>query len=186
MNQQQPRKALDFVWWNERNPPIQAWTHEGILCALAPGFHGLGLNGYVQLPEGHPWRGVPYDEIDVDVHQGLTFGVDRVGAREGAQRILDDAGVPVTLDPAKDDLLTHGWIGFDTAHAWDYWPEEELVLAGIEMTAETRTIREIMHAEPIPEYQTRWTLDKIINEVNHLARQVADAARASPGDGDRR
>jgi hypothetical protein len=30
-------------------------------------------NGYVVLPEGHKFNGVFYDNIDVDVHGGLTF-----------------------------------------------------------------------------------------------------------------
>lgn len=43
-------------------------------------------NGYVRLPDGHPWnRKDPFD-IDVDVHGGITYG-------------------PV-----------NGWIGFDTVH----------------------------------------------------------------------
>lgn len=32
------------------------------------------VNGYVQIPEGHPWHGKSYDDIDVDVHGGLTYG----------------------------------------------------------------------------------------------------------------
>ena len=31
------------------------------------------INGYVQLPDGHPWRGLDYDNIDVEVHGGLTY-----------------------------------------------------------------------------------------------------------------
>lgn len=30
--------------------------------------------GYVSIPEGHPWHGKPYHEIDADVHGGLTYG----------------------------------------------------------------------------------------------------------------
>jgi hypothetical protein len=31
------------------------------------------INGYVRLPEDHPWRGLDYDHIDVAVNGGLTF-----------------------------------------------------------------------------------------------------------------
>ncbi len=31
-------------------------------------------NGYVLIPEGHKYHGVPYHKIPVDVHGGLTFG----------------------------------------------------------------------------------------------------------------
>lgn len=31
------------------------------------------VNGYVHIPKGHPWDGLDYDDIDVDVHGGLTY-----------------------------------------------------------------------------------------------------------------
>lgn len=31
------------------------------------------VNGYVRVPDGHPWFGLDYDDIDVEVHGGLTF-----------------------------------------------------------------------------------------------------------------
>jgi hypothetical protein len=53
-------------------------------------------NGYVILPEGHPWRELDLmSEYDVvKVHGGITYG------------------------PTSD-----GWIGFDTLHAFDVWPK---------------------------------------------------------------
>lgn len=51
------------------------------------------VNGYVRITEGHPWFGLGYDAIEVDVHGGLTFGSD-----------------------------SDGWIGFDTLHSGDIWP----------------------------------------------------------------
>lgn len=29
---------------------------------------------YVRIPEGHKFYGIPYDDIDIDCHGGLTFG----------------------------------------------------------------------------------------------------------------
>jgi hypothetical protein len=43
-------------------------------------------NGYIRLPDGHPWSHKDPSDIEVDVHGGITYG-------------------PV-----------EGWIGFDTAH----------------------------------------------------------------------
>lgn len=51
------------------------------------------VNGYVKIPTDHHWHGKDYDEIDVEVHGGLTYG-------GGAA----------------------GWIGFDTLHSGDIWP----------------------------------------------------------------
>jgi len=54
--------------------------------------------GYVGVPTEHPWYGKDYDQIDADVHGGLTWSADYVGG-----------------DP-KDG---YWWIGFDTAHSED-------------------------------------------------------------------
>ena len=35
--------------------------------------HGYA-NGYIALPEDHPWHGMDYYDIPVKVHGGLTFG----------------------------------------------------------------------------------------------------------------
>lgn len=32
--------------------------------------------GYVTVPEGHPCAGKDYDELDVEVHGGLTYALD--------------------------------------------------------------------------------------------------------------
>lgn len=55
--------------------------------------------GYVGIPVGHPWHGKGYDDIDADVHGGLTFA-----------------------NPGEGD--SH-WLGFDCAHYGDA-PDPEL------------------------------------------------------------
>ena len=54
--------------------------------------------GYVGLPKGHKYEGKDYDEIDVEVHGGLTY------AGQGNK-------YPVDGDES--------WIGFDYAHCGD-------------------------------------------------------------------
>lgn len=71
---------------------------DGITWAVCPAPMWGALNGYVQIPEGHPWHGLGYDEIHeahpgLRVHGGLTFARD-------------------------------GWVGFDALHAGDMWPEQ--------------------------------------------------------------
>ncbi len=78
--------------------------------------HGWG-NGYVVIPEGHPSYGKHYDEIDVDIHGGLTYG-----------------GLVTYFQLSKMDDLDEsdvgGWlVGFDTAHSGDdeiNWPESRV------------------------------------------------------------
>ena len=71
--------------------------------------HGWG-NGYVVIFKGHPMYGKHYDEVEVDVHGGLTFS--------GCANDF-----PGTTEEMKD-----GWVfGFDTAHYSDdmeRWPKE--------------------------------------------------------------
>jgi len=40
---------------------------------LAISEHGHS-NGYIGVPKGHVWYGKHYDDIECDVHGGLTFG----------------------------------------------------------------------------------------------------------------
>lgn len=72
-------------------------------------------NGYVAIPKGHPAYGKDYDEIDVEIHGGLTFG--------NYSSKLDNPSLP------KFDE-EHWVVGFDTAHAGDtreYWTKERVL-----------------------------------------------------------
>lgn len=61
-------------------------------------------NGYVVIPNGHPLHGKHYDDIDVNVHGGLTFS-------ESANNLEWDE-----IEEEDKD----GWVvGFDTAHFGD-------------------------------------------------------------------
>ena len=80
-----------------------------------PGLDTGWGNGYVLVPKGHPFYGVYYDEIDVDVHGGLTFSE------------LVDAEIVKRWPGLTDDDIGFWIIGFDTAHARDTlsrWPKE--------------------------------------------------------------
>lgn len=74
-------------------------------------------NGYAVIPKGHPMHGKHYDEINVDVHYGLTFSasVDELNLDKWPEITDEDKG---------------GWVvGFDTAHLGDdlaRWPQESV------------------------------------------------------------
>lgn len=87
-------------------------------------------NGYVKLPLGHPWRDLelqtdPGDQ-GPEIHGGVTYGPDG-----------------------------EGWIGFDTAHAFDVWPGSP------------------EYMQHHGEYDTHWTIDMVVQETLNLARQAA-------------
>ena len=68
------------------------WTTRAGLKAVVIA-HDMGHRcGYVGVPEDHPWHGKGYDDVDIDVHGGLTYA------------------------DARDDLW---WFGYDCAHLGD-------------------------------------------------------------------
>ena len=56
------------------NNTARYFTHEGISCMTQLG--PFTINGYIALPDGHPWLGYP-DSLevhpDIDVHGGITY-----------------------------------------------------------------------------------------------------------------
>lgn len=69
-------------------------VEDGIEWVTCPAPLWGAINGYVRVPDDHPWHGLDYDDerVNVTVNGGLTF--------------------------ANDD-----WMGFDTLHAGDLWPD---------------------------------------------------------------
>lgn len=64
-------------------------------------FNSMGYRcGYVKLTKNHKYYGTVYQDIDVNVHGGLTFS---------------DYDVPCEKDGPDDGY----WIGFDCGHFWD-------------------------------------------------------------------
>lgn len=73
--------------------------HEGFEWEVTS--NGIGYRcGYVRIPPGHPWHGKFYEDIDPDVHGGLTFAEADTDCGKGGE---DNAW----------------WLGFDCAHAGD-------------------------------------------------------------------
>lgn len=70
------------------------------------------VNGYVKLPEGHPWLGQDYDNIDVEVHGGLTYannewiGFDYLHSGDMWPEQENDRHFSRTFDPKWDTRCT--------------------------------------------------------------------------------
>ena len=73
-------------------------------------------NGYIIIPKGHKLHSIHYDNIDVTVHGGLTFG-----------KSANDLKWKELI--SKDS--NNGWvIGFDTSHCDDTilnWSKEAVI-----------------------------------------------------------
>ena len=68
---------------NEPNFPhshdTRLFTHHGYQCAVLMG--PMTINGYIVLPDGHPWLDYP-DTLglhpDIEVHGGVTYHTGRI------------------------------------------------------------------------------------------------------------
>jgi hypothetical protein len=55
---------------------IDGGVEDGITWATCHAPMYGAVNGYVRLPDDHPWRHLGYDEIDVEAPGGLTYAHD--------------------------------------------------------------------------------------------------------------
>lgn len=85
----------------EKEGEYKAFMYHGYPCRIIRrGMESLiHLCGYVGIPKTHLWYGKDYDDIDADVHGGLTY-----------------ASHSLRYQPETDFY----WIGFDCAHAGDF------------------------------------------------------------------
>lgn len=84
------------------------WKYKGLHCRVIQG--PFSINGYVAVPKGHPDYAKGYDDVDVEIHGGLTF----------AEKGEKDS----ELWPNEETW----WFGFDTAHAHSgVWSIEQVI-----------------------------------------------------------
>lgn len=96
--------CLDLLRIDERR--LDRGSLEGFEYEIVHNLSGYRC-GYLRVTLGHPWFGKDYNDIDVDVHGGLTFS---------------ERGKACTTHDGKDEW----WVGFDCAHAFDA-PDLELM-----------------------------------------------------------
>jgi len=92
-------------WDNE--PDRVDFIHAGFSCFIQRGPVGSWC-GYVGVPSNHPSYEKHYNDVNVDVHGGLTYA----NKCNGHICHVPESGMP-------DDVW---WLGFDMAHHMDYSP----------------------------------------------------------------
>ena len=95
----------DGPWQYE--PDRVEFEHKGYPCLIirTPMGH---LCGYVAVKPEHPMYGKDYNDVNVEVHGGLTYG--------------NHCNGHICHVPKKGEPDNVYWFGFDHAHAWDYSP----------------------------------------------------------------
>lgn len=154
--------------------PRRTWVTDGLECCT---YHGMGgaLNGYVRLPETHPDLLLAH-AAELMPGSEFTFpdGTAGINYPRGYDYIDVDAPGGWTYGPDFE-----GWVGFDTGHAWDYWPPE-LRLALCE-TDHDRKYAEFMITmdmdfTPFPGSR-EWTEQLVEDAVSKAAGVLAERAR---------
>jgi len=103
--------------WDEE-PDAVEWIENGWRCLIVR--HGVNghLNGYVGVPIGHAAHGLADNELNLQVHGGVTYASPNAPASW-----LDELTV----------VTTPGlwWVGFDTGHLTDKSPGLERFIGGV-------------------------------------------------------
>ena len=102
---------------------VKKWIHAGLDCIILKHDKMGHLCGYVGVPQHHPDYAKDYDDVDVQVHGGLTF------AAQG--------GLPTCKLPKK----TTKWFGFDCAHAGDKIPN----MSAVQPNGHLWTVEEVIN-----------------------------------------
>ena len=159
-------------WLTE--PDRLEWRHAGLPCLANRNHHGVWC-GYVAVPPGHPLHGKGYDDVDVEVHGGLTYA-DRC-----SEHICH---VPQPGEP--DDVW---WFGFDCAHAGDFTPGLDAVLRDPRLRKLGLPLPDrepYDHAAAVAAHdwtvEVYRTLDYVQAETNRLADQLAALAEVPDAD----
>lgn len=93
--------------WNDEPDRVE-FEHAGFPCLLLRNPDLGQWCGYVAVPPGHPHHGKDYDQVEVEVHGGLTYS----GSCSEHIYHKPKAGEP-------DDVW---WLGFDCGHFMDLTP----------------------------------------------------------------
>jgi hypothetical protein len=150
MNEQLINPTIDKSTWGDgpwqTEPDRVDWTHAGLPCLALRNHHGVWC-GYAAVAPGHPFHGQSYDDLDVNVHGGLTYANTCAG--------------PICHVPKPGEPDDVWWFGFDCAHTWDFSPG---------MTARLSTYG--IDPGPRDPEEVYRTLDYVQAEVIRLAEQL--------------
>jgi hypothetical protein len=125
------------------------WKHAGLSCAVVQAREGAHRCGYVRVPPAHPMFGKSYNDVDVNVHGGLTFAA---------------------IEPCTEHEDGQGfWFGFDCAHSGDAsYDPKNLPDHEVKFRAKYPELRTSYRLS-----EHYWTEAEVVSETEKLAEQLA-------------
>jgi hypothetical protein len=170
MDEMQTHKIDRTGWPNgewDAEPDRMQWQHGKIPCLIVRNSLG-NLCGYAGVSRTHPFYRSDYDNVEVCVHGGLTYG-------DTCQ-----LGGPICHEPEPGQPADVWWLGFDCAHLGDYVPgmhrteiEEALAASRAFIAQHVPGMKAYIYTRPQEPYRD---INYVQGEVNRLADQLADAA----------
>lgn len=160
MNEKEP--IIDRSKWGsgpwDAEPDRVDFEHAGFACLLLRHPRMGHWCGYVGVPSNHAAYGKGYNDVEVDVHGGLTY------ANQCSGRIchVPSPGMP-------DDVW---WLGFDCAHAGDFSPSSNQFHGAYPWPIEQYD-HEASTANPDWRIDKYRTVDWVRGETERLADQLA-------------
>jgi hypothetical protein len=167
----------DGPWLKE--PDKMVWVDEAtdLDCMIHRGPSGA-LCGYVGVGPDHPWHGLHYDNVDAEVHGGLTY------ANPCEEEATEGDGLCHVPEPGRAHDMW--WLGFDCAHAFDFMPKmrmDELKMAD-QFDADGKPEEAELFRKGAFSYDhssifrnTYKTITYVKAEVESLAKQASEAPR---------
>lgn len=143
--------------WNDEPDRIE-WEHAGLPCLMSRGPSGHWC-GYAAVAPTHPSHGKSYDDQNIEIHGGLTYGNKCAG---------HICHVPKPGEPA--DVW---WFGFDCAHSGDYSPSLGNWRSNRGEPSYDHERAVALHAASWSAADVYRTVDYVRAETNRLAEQLA-------------
>jgi hypothetical protein len=177
-----PKSAYGPGPWQDE-PDEYRWTHAGLACYIYRHFPVTGsLNGYVAVPDTHPWWGKDYHECiaipSCDADPPIDYTAERRWSCSHRIEHLLEVHGGVTyggpMSTISEEAETFAWgFGFDTGHAGDVTPAMDATIQALYSPLEWAEHQRIMTSGPFG--STYKTFAYVKAETERLAEQLAIA-----------
>lgn len=112
----------------KKEPSFLDFTYKGYACRIIRSLSLMSLLGYVAIEKNHVFYNVGYDDINIDVHGGLTYASNKqppTVVKDTMTNKLDYITMPHHNKPKNA-----WWVGFDCSHYGDIIPAHPLLSNG--------------------------------------------------------